>query len=124
MTERIVGDANSAIRAGLPGEHTPPPRADRTGDQAGGQPEPKSSASDALWDVAGVAAFLSIPIASIYKMTARKAAVRIPHIRIGGHLRFRRSDVEQWLTLLTVSNLTTLSRMRETSRKTSHGDHS
>ena len=41
-------------------------------------------------------------MSSVYKMTARKAAVRIPHIRIGGKLRFRQSDIDRWLTLLTV----------------------
>src|SRR5437868_7162023 len=55
---------------------------------------------NALWDVSSVAAYLHIPASSIYKMTARKAALRIPHIRLGGKLRFRRSDVDHWLTLL------------------------
>jgi hypothetical protein len=57
-------------------------------------------------------------------MTGPKASVRIPHIRIGGLLRFRPSDVEQWLTLLTVSNIDTLARMRDASRKATHGHHS
>src|SRR5258707_694260 len=79
---------------------------------------------DGLWDIAGVASYLLIPVSSIYKMTARKAAVRIPHIRIGGKLRFRRSDVDRWLTLLTESNLDTLARMRLGARKASHGNDS
>ena len=57
-------------------------------------------------------------------MTARKAAVRIPYIRIGGKLRFRPADVDRWLELLSVSNLETLIRVRQKVLKASHGHHS
>jgi excisionase family DNA binding protein len=65
-----------------------------------------------------------VPVSAIYKMTARKAAVRIPYVRIGGKLRFRRSDVERWLSLLTVSNLDTLARVRQAVSKVTHGNNS
>src|SRR5687768_7759500 len=81
--------------------------ADRAAHRAGG------SVEGALWDVDGVSAYLQVPVSSIYKMTARKGAVRIPHIRIGGKLRFRRSDVDQWLTVLTDSNLEALATKRQ-----------
>jgi len=74
-----------------------------------------------LWDVTHVAAYLRMPISSIYKMTARRAAVRIPRIHIGGKLRFRRTDIDRWLGLLTVSNLDTLARMRGRSTEVMHG---
>jgi len=57
-------------------------------------------------------------------MTARKASVRIPHIRIGGKLRFRRSTIDEWLSLLTVSNLDTLTKVRSALRKGTHGHDS
>jgi hypothetical protein len=60
---------------------------------------------------------------SIYKMTARKAAIKIPHIRIGGKLRFRQADVDRWLTLLTVSNVEHLSRMRQKASQVTHAHY-
>jgi excisionase family DNA binding protein len=77
-----------------------------------------------LWSIAEVAEYLQISINSIYKMTARKAAVRIPYIRIGGKLRFRPADVDRWLELLTVSNLDKLARVRQKALKVSHGHDS
>ena len=96
------------------------PRAARPGDR----PEDRTGANHrmgTLWDVADVSAYLRIPVSSIYKMTARKAAVRIPHIRIGGKLRFRQSDVDRWLTLLTTSNIEALSKMRQKVSQVTHG---
>ena len=82
--------------SGLIGEKRETPRAarpeDRPGDRAGAH---RRIAGGSLWDIADVSAYLQVPVSSIYKMTARKAPVRIPHIRIGGTLRFRRSDVDQ-----------------------------
>src|SRR3970282_242821 len=99
---------------GLIDETRDSPRTARTGDR----PEDRTGANPragngSLWDIADVSAYLQIPVSSIYKMTARKAAVRIPHIRIGGTLRFRQSDVDRWLTLLTTSNIEALSKMRQ-----------
>jgi hypothetical protein len=54
-------------------------------------------------------------------MTAKHAAVRIPHIHIGGKLRFRRADVDRWLTLLTTSNIETLTRVRQKVDEATHG---
>ena len=80
--------------------------------------------TDALWSVSEVGAFLRIPASSIYKLTARKSRAPIPHILIGGRLRFRRSDIERWLTLLSVSNLDVLEKMRKQSSQVTHGNHS
>src|SRR5687767_7639070 len=98
-----------------------PTRAARPALRTGERPEVAASAGDALWAVAEVAAYLQLSTHAVYKMTARKASVRIPHIRIGGKLRFRRSDVDRWLSLLTVSNLDTLTKMRGMASKGHHG---
>jgi predicted DNA-binding transcriptional regulator AlpA len=77
---------------------------------------------DRLWNIHEVGTYLQIPAASIYKMTARRARIVIPHIRISGRLRFRRRDVDEWLTLLSVSNLETLRKMRRKSQEVLYGN--
>lgn len=95
------------------------------GPGAGPITEPiKTMTTQTLWSIQEVSGYLQIPVSSIYKMTARKAGVRIPHIRIGKKLRFRQSDVDLWLRLLTVSNLETISRMRQKVSAVSHGENS
>lgn len=102
-----------------PGVSSEKPQAARTEDRLEVRTGPFQSIEDvdALWSVAEVGAFLKIPASSIYKLTARKSRAPIPHILIGGRLRFRRSDIERWLTLLSVSNLDVLERMRKNSSK-------
>lgn len=95
----------------------------RPGDRPGDRPDSIAPA-DGLWDITDVGAYLRVPVSSIYKMTARKAAVRIPHIRIGGSLRFRRADIDLWLTLLTSSNIEALSKMRQKAKKVTDGHDS
>jgi excisionase family DNA binding protein len=104
----------------VPPEIAPAPRAAWPEDRPGVEPE-ASTAVDALWTVADVAAYLKRPTSAIYKMTARGAAVRIPHIHIGGVLRFRRRDVDRWLALLSLSNLDTLARVRRAASEVTHG---
>jgi excisionase family DNA binding protein len=43
-----------------------------------------------------VAAMLQIPVSSVYDY-ARREHDALPSIRIGGHRRFRRDDVDGWL---------------------------
>jgi excisionase family DNA binding protein len=70
-----------------------------------------------------VAVFLQIPVSSIYKMTARHPTTRIPHIRIGGKLRFRQADIDRWLEVLTTSNIPALTELRrKISKEVTHGD--
>lgn len=83
-----------------------------------------ADSGDALWNVVDVSTYLQLPVSSIYKMTARRATARIPHIRIGSKLRFRRADIDRWLTLLTHSNLEALSKMRQKVSKVTHGNDS
>jgi excisionase family DNA binding protein len=65
-----------------------------------------------LWDAADAAAYLRISINSLYKLTARKAAYRIPHVRLGKGLRFRRTDIDRWLDRRIVSAADRTERVR------------
>jgi len=50
-----------------------------------------------LWKISEVAQYMGMPRSSVYKMTGPKSALRIPHIKIGGKVRFRKADIDQWL---------------------------
>ena len=120
-----VGDRLMRNRSGLIAENREMPRAARPGDR----PEDRTGADPhvaraSLWTIEDVSAYLQVPVSSVYKMTARKAVVKIPHIRIGGKLRFRQADVDRWLTLLTTSNIEALSKMRQKASQVTHADDS
>jgi excisionase family DNA binding protein len=68
----------------------------------------------ALWKIPDVAAYLGVPLSSVYKMTAPKSTLRIPHVRIAGRVRFRKADIDQWLELLTVSKNGILAKINNT----------
>ena len=82
-----------------------------------------STTPDRLWSVSDVAAYLNIPVSSVYKMTGKKARLRIPHLRIAGRLRFRKTAIDHWLELLTVSDVDVLSKAIGKARVRSHGLH-
>lgn len=65
-----------------------------------------------LWGIEDVAAYLGIPKSSVYKMTARGGRERIPYVKLGGRLRFRKSDIDRWLDLLLVSPMEHLERAK------------
>jgi excisionase family DNA binding protein len=69
--------------------------------------------SAGLWGIEEVASYLGIPESSIYKMTSRGV---IPHVKLGGRVRFRQADIDRWLDLLVVSNMKTLTRAKEIAR--------
>lgn len=121
MIEPRVGDGRRQERAAETAGKAGQARARRPGDEPAARPEGNGAQSEALWDVQQVAHYLRMRTSSVYKMTARSAGVRIPHIHIGNKLRFRQTDIDRWLELLTVSNLDTLARMRERSIKVTHG---
>lgn len=98
------------------------PRAAQTGEQPALRPEGVEAEAETIWTIQDVSSYLRIPVSSIYKMTARKATVRIPYIRIGAALRFRKSAIDQWLSLLTVSNLEALTKIRQRVGKVKHGN--
>lgn len=105
--------ASQAINDAVLGPHGP-----------GSDPHTKPIREDGLWDIEAVAAYLRVPVQSIYKMTAPKGVRPIPHIRIGRSLRFRRADIDRWLALLTVSNIGVLVNMRKKVQEVTHGDNS
>ena len=73
-----------------------------------------------LWVIEDVARYLGIPRSSVYKMTAARSKNPIPHLKIGGLLRFRKPEIDQWLDLWAVSSLPRLTRARGHARRT-HG---
>jgi excisionase family DNA binding protein len=54
-----------------------------------------SSTSDILTPD-DVAAWLRVSVKWLYDHTSRSKPI-VPHLKLGGHLRFRRGDVERWL---------------------------
>ncbi len=44
-----------------------------------------------------VAGIMGVPKSFIYRRTARGHDDPIPHYRLGGHLRFKLDDVEEWI---------------------------
>ena len=67
---------------------------------------------ETLWSIEDVATYLGVPVGSVYKMTAETARICIPHLKIGGRLRFRKADLDRWLDLLVVSNLDTMTKAK------------
>ena len=55
----------------------------------------QGSASDRLEDVAWLAEYLGVPQQTIYRWRTHGDGPR--GIKVGRHLRFRRSDVDAWL---------------------------
>jgi predicted DNA-binding transcriptional regulator AlpA len=68
------------------------------------QNNPASSAPTEILTVADVASVLKMSRRQIYEMTRHRGQVRLDHpiptLRINGNLRFRRSDIEDWLDQL------------------------
>jgi excisionase family DNA binding protein len=87
---------------------------------------PEGASAGQLWNVRDVAHYLRLPVNSVYKMTGPKASCRIPHIRLRRRLlRFRKSDIDRWLTLMSAPSLVAFDRMRaRVLRGGEHGDHS
>ena len=96
-------------------------RAARPGVRPVEEPTQDSALDGGLWSIEEVSSYLQVPVSSIYKMTARGSATPIPHIRIGGRLRFRRDDIDRWVSLQTTSNLQALERIRQKALKVTHG---
>ena len=56
-----------------------------------------SQGPEALLTVREVAEFLRVPVSWVYERTRRRGAERLPHLKIGKYLRFRREDVLGWI---------------------------
>lgn len=50
---------------------------------------------DPLWTVNEVAIYLKLAKQSVYRMVCE---ARIPHIHIGRTVRFRKDDIDEWLS--------------------------
>lgn len=57
--------------------------------------------ADEIMTIDELAAYLKMGRSSVYEMTRKRAQVRhpnpLPVCRIGGHIRFRKSDVDAWI---------------------------
>ena len=54
--------------------------------------------SESLLTMDDLCELLRVKKSYIYSLTFQK---RIPHVKIGRHVRFRRSEIEAWLEILT-----------------------
>ncbi len=70
-----------------------------------------------LWQLDDVAMYLGIPTSSVYKMTSARSKNPIPHVKLGGRLRFRKHEIEEWLDLWAVNNLDRFKRAVRGRRK-------
>ena len=62
------------------------------------QPAPRvSPEAEALLTVHEVAELLRVPVSWVYERTRRRGMERLPHLKIGKYLRFRREDVLGWI---------------------------
>lgn len=53
--------------------------------------------TDRLLTVREVAELLKVPASWVYEHTRRRTPDRLPHLRLGKYLRFRESDLLDWL---------------------------
>lgn len=54
----------------------------------------KEKVDDIIFDVKGLAAYLKVSTKWIYERTHLK---EIPHIKVGGFLRFNKKDINKWI---------------------------
>ena len=50
-----------------------------------------------LLTVSEIAETLKVPVSWVYERTRRRGTERLPHMKIGKYLRFRKEDVLGWL---------------------------
>ncbi len=62
---------------------------------------------DTLWTVEDLAEYLAVPMQDAQEMISQES---IPHVKIGEHMRFRRSEIDRWLDHLAVPCLDRPSR--------------
>ncbi len=61
-----------------------------------------SAENNALLEVHEVAEMLKVPVSWVYERTRRRAVGRLPHLKVGKYVRFRRSEIEAYLETLRV----------------------
>jgi excisionase family DNA binding protein len=63
-----------------------------------GQPASRVSPEpEVLLTVHEVAEILKVPTSRVYERTRRRGVERLPHLKVGKYLRFRLSEIEQYL---------------------------
>lgn len=63
-------------------------------EEIGYDPDEGASAFDRLLTLQELCELLNVTKAYVYRLTSGK---KIPHIKLMGHLRFRRREIEDWL---------------------------
>lgn len=58
------------------------------------EPRPAASLAEPLLDATAAAKLLSVKPSWVYEAVRSR---RIPHLKIGRHIRFLRSDLERWV---------------------------
>lgn len=58
------------------------------------EPRPAASLAEPLLDATAAAKLLSVKPSWVYEAVRSR---RIPHLKIGRHIRFLRSDLEAWI---------------------------
>ena len=56
--------------------------------------------SEALLTVHEVAELLRVPVSWVYERTRQRGMNRLPHLKVGKYVRFRLSEVEEYLETL------------------------
>jgi len=59
-----------------------------------------SSEPGTLLTVHEVAELLKVPVSWVYERTRRRGTERLPHLKVGKYLRFRLSEIEEYLEAL------------------------
>ena len=54
----------------------------------------KSSANDFIFDVKQISEYLNVPDTWVYRQTCDH---NIPYYKLGGYLRFKKSEIDKWL---------------------------
>jgi len=65
--------------------------------------------ADEIFDIKGLADYLKVSKQWIYERTHLK---EIPYLKINGQLRFRKKDIDKWLTAYNIP-ATTISRTKQ-----------
>lgn len=66
-----------------------------------------------LWSITDAAQYLQVPTSAIYKMTSAQSTNPIPHVKLGGRLRFRKADIDEWLDVWAISPTEQLAHARQ-----------
>jgi excisionase family DNA binding protein len=74
----------------------------------------KHDTEDVIFDVQGLMDYLKVSKQWIYERTHLK---EIPHLKIDGQLRFRKKDIDKWLSSYNVPTLSTQENILKAVRK-------